>query len=228
MTPARFTSGITPNDSWRHDVLDAEHQDFSEIDALNGLITPEVGRVLYDYARVVPADQAIVEIGAYHGKSTAYLALAAREGGGQTVITVDTWSEDNSEWRSAVKAQIPSPTFEKFMEQLTWIGLIDQVEPHEGESAPTGLEYEQALKDGDVQPVGLLYVDGDHSYEAVMADFDAWRNCMASDGVIIFDDYTRTNPGVIKALRELRDTGRIVPKAIEAGRLIPAYVGEEA
>jgi predicted O-methyltransferase YrrM len=209
-------------------MLDAEHQDFSEIDRLKGLITPEVGRVLYDYAVRVPADQAIVEIGAYHGKSTAYLALAAREGGGQTVITVDTWSEDHSEWRSAVAAHIPSPTFEEFTRQLTWIGLIDQVEPHEGESVVTAMEYEQALKDEDVNPIGLLYVDGDHSYEAVMADFDAWKRSMAPEGVIIFDDYNKSNPGVVKALRELRDTKRIIPLAVEAGRLVPAYVGEEA
>lgn len=209
-------------------MLDADHQDFSEIDRLKGLITPEVGRVLYDYAVRVPADQAIVEIGAYHGKSTAYLALAAREGGGQTVITVDTWSEDHSEWRSAVAAQIPSPTFEEFTRQLTWIGLIDQVEPHEGESVHTALEYEQALNDGDVNPIGLLYVDGDHAYEAVMADFDAWKKSMAPEGVIIFDDYNKSNPGVVKALRELRDTKRIIPLAVEAGRLVPAYVGDEA
>lgn len=208
-------------------MLDAKQQDFSEMQQLDGLITHEVGMVLYDYAAHVPADQAIIELGSYHGKSTAYLAFGARNGNGQTVIAIDTWSEDNSEWRSAVASRIPSPTFEKFTEQLTWIGLIDQVEPYEGTTVQAALEYEQALKDDDVNPIGLLYVDADHSYEAVMADFHAWRDLMAPNGVMIFDDYTKTNPGVVKALRELRDSGKIVPTSLPlAGRLVPAVVGE--
>lgn len=208
-------------------MLDAEHQDFSEIDGLDGLITPEIGRILYDHALRVPANQAIVEIGSYHGKSTAYLALAAREGGGQVVIAIDTWSEDNSAWRAAVMDRIPSPTAAKFQEQLTWIGLIDQVQPYEGTSADAAKDYAEALVDGDVNEVGLLYVDGDHAYEEVLRDFIAWRDLMAPDGIIIFDDYTRTNPGVVKALRELRDSGRIKPIATLANRLVAAHVGEE-
>jgi cephalosporin hydroxylase len=207
-------------------MLDAKHQDFSEIDGLDGLITPDIGRILYDYARQVPADRAIVEVGAYHGKSTAYLALAAREGGGQTVITIDTWSEENSAWRSSVMERIPSPSIAKFQEQLTWIGLIDQVEPHQGTSVEVAAEYVEALQLGDVDPIGLLYVDGDHSYEDVMADFESWREAMHKEGIMLFDDYTRTNPGVVKALRELRDSGRIVPFATGITRLVGAHLGE--
>lgn len=208
-------------------MLDAEHQDFSEIDGLDGLITPEIGRILYNQALRVPPDQAIVELGSYHGKSTAYLALAARESGGQTVVAIDTWSESNSEWRASVMDRIPSPTAAKFQEQLTWIGLIDQVQPYEGTTTAAAREYATALADGDVDPVGLLYVDADHSYEAVIADFQEWRDLMAPNGIMIFDDYTRTNPGVVKALRELRDDGRIKPIATIANRLVAAYVGEE-
>jgi MMP 1-O-methyltransferase len=206
-------------------MLDAEHQDFSEIDGLDGLITPEIGRILYDHARLVPADQAIVEIGSYHGKSTAYLAMGAREGNGQTVIAIDTWSEDHSEWRSSVMERISSPTFEKFTEQLTWVGLIDQIEPHQGESVAVGTDYYQALLEDDVDRIGLLYVDGDHAYTALMADFETWSGSMAPNGVLLFDDYTRTNPGVVKALRELRDSGRIVPFDTGLTRLVGAHLG---
>lgn len=206
-------------------MLDAEHQDFSEIDGLDGLITPEIGRILYDHARLIPAEHAIVELGSYHGKSTAYLALAAREGGGQTVVAIDTWSEEFSDWRSSVMERIPSPTFEKFTEQLTWIGLIDQVEPHQSTSVEAGHDYYTALLDGDVDPIGLLYVDGDHSYEAVMADYEAWSKSLAPEGIILFDDYTKTNPGVVKALRELRDSGQIVPFDSGLPRVVAAHLG---
>lgn len=48
--------------------MDAEDVGFTHIDELDGLITPEVGRVLHRYAMKVPAGQAIVELGSYHGK----------------------------------------------------------------------------------------------------------------------------------------------------------------
>lgn len=208
-------------------MLNAEHQDFSEIDELDGLITPEVGRVLYDYALKVPPNRTIVELGSYHGKSTAYLALASRESNGPMIQAVDTWSEAHSEWRSAVMNRIPSPSLERFRQQLEHVGLYDRVLAHQGTSVDTAREYAESFADGTAAPIGLLYVDADHSYEAVMADFNAWRDLVAPDGIIIFDDYTRTNPGVLRALRQLRDTGRIRPLPVLAGRLVPAYVGTE-
>lgn len=207
-------------------MLDAEHQDFSEVDNLEGLITGDIGRVLYDAARVVPANQAIVELGSYLGKSTAYLALGAREGNGQVVVAVDTWSEGNSAWRASVMDRIPSPTAERFQEQLTWIGLIDQVQPYHGTTTAAAREYEEALRDGDVSPIGLLYVDADHAYEAVIADFQEWRDLLAPGAVILFDDFTKSNPGVVRALRELRDDGRIVPFDTGIPRLVGAHLGE--
>lgn len=206
--------------------MDAEDVGFTHIDELDGLITPEVGRVLHRYAMKVPAGQAIVELGSYHGKSTAFLALGSRDGNDQLVYAVDTWSEEHSAWRSSVMARIPSPKLETFQEQLASLGLLDRVEPYTGTTTDAAAEYADALHDNAVDPVGLLYVDADHSYDAVMADFNVWRDLMAPDGVMIFDDYTKSNPGVVRALRELRDTGRIKPLAVEAERLVPAYVGD--
>lgn len=204
----------------------ADEPDFSSIESLDGLITDEIGRVLYDLARVVPSDQAIVELGSYIGKSTAYLTLGARHGNQQVVVAVDTWSEDNSAWRSSVLERIPSPTFERFTEQLTEVGLIDQVQPYVGTSLAASNDYADALNEGDVNRIGLLYVDADHSYEEVMNDFNSWNDLMAPGGVMVFDDYTRTNPGVVRALRELRDTGRIVPFDTGIKRLVGAHLGE--
>jgi hypothetical protein len=45
--------------------------------------------------------------------------------------------------------------------------------------------------------VDLLYVDGWHSYEAVVADGEAWLPHLSPRGVVVFDDYA--------AYREVRE-----------------------
>ena len=200
--------------------MDAEDVGFTHIDELDGLITPEVGRVLHRYAMKVPVGQAIVELGSYHGKSTAFLALGSRDGNDQVVYAVDTWSEEHSAWRRSVMERIPSPKLETFQEQLASIGLLDRVEPYTGTTTDAAAEYADALRDDAVDPVGLLYIDADHSYDAVMADFNAWRDLMAPDGVMIFDDYTKSNPGVVKAFRELCKSNQVIAVAREVnGRI---------
>ena len=51
-----------------------------------------------------------------------------------------------------------------------------------GDTARVGREW-------DREPVGLLYVDADHSYEGVKRDFEAWSPNLAPGAVVIFDDY---------------------------------------
>lgn len=180
--------------------------DLADIDALDGLITPEVGHILYDLALDVPADRAVVEIGSYRGHSTAYLAAAARG----PVYAVDPWELlDVTEWchwcEQATRAQ--------FEAQLAAVGLLDRVTVLQGLSTEMAGGY-------DGPPVGLLYVDGNHGEEAVHSDVQAWLPHVAQGALVVFDDYlTVGNPGVARAVDRLR-TGPLDPAvAIRATRL---------
>lgn len=51
-------------------------------------------------------------------------------------------------------------------------------------------------------PVNVLFIDGDHSYEGCKADIDAWYPHMAVGGVMLFHDCDATSPGVVKAVEE--------------------------
>tara|TARA_R100001509_G_scaffold153787_1_gene114914 strand:+ start:190 stop:432 length:243 start_codon:yes stop_codon:yes gene_type:complete len=48
--------------------------------------------------------------------------------------------------------------------------------------------------------IDFLYVDGNHSYEAVLQDITLYYPKVKSGGLIIFDDYSE--PGVAKAALE--------------------------
>jgi hypothetical protein len=41
----------------------------------------------------------------------------------------------------------------------------------------------------DGPPVGLLFVDGWHSTDAVVADVESWRPHLAPDPIVVFDDH---------------------------------------
>src|SRR5690606_12799566 len=68
-------------------------------------------------------------------------------------------------------------------------------------------------------PVGLLFVDGDHRYDAVRADVSAWAAHLASDAVIAFDDYAATHPEVIRAVDDMVNEGILEPVEVYHDRL---------
>lgn len=51
-------------------------------------------------------------------------------------------------------------------------------------------------------PIGVLFIDGDHSYEGCKRDIDAWFPLVKKNGVMLFHDCDETSPGVIQAVAE--------------------------
>lgn len=197
--------------------------DLDELETLEGLISAEVGELLHNQAGVVPASNAIVELGSYKGKSTAYLARGAKIGYGAPVFAVDAWSEEVSAWRNRVLERLPSATYREFLDQISRAGVKDQVTPLR---SMTTLAAEMWADMEGGQSVGLLYIDGDHHFDAVLADYRAWRPHLAEGALIVFDDYdTETNPGVLAAVSALADAGEIVNVEKHAGRLALANPG---
>lgn len=192
-----------------------------ELAELDGLISADVGEHLLKLAANVSIDRSIVELGSYRGKSTCYLATGARQGNGAHVYAVDAWSEEVSAWRSAVLSTLPSPVYADFRAQLAKAGFSDQhVTAVKTLSTMAGDHYEGST-------VGLLYIDGDHSMRAAMADLRAWRRHLADDALVVFDDYAMTkNPGVKAAVDALRSSGELNGVEEVVSRIAVCTLGE--
>ena len=54
-------------------------------------------------------------------------------------------------------------------------------------------------------PVDLVYIDGAHEYEAVLADIEFWYANLNAGGVLCGDDYLPEFPGVVRAVKEFAD-----------------------
>ena len=133
---------------------------------------------LYFAARDGWGQGAIVEIGAYKGKSTVVLALGSKAKAREKIVSIDPHEE-------GVK--------EIYLRNLDLLGVADRV-------VPVSTTSEGARK--KIQgPIRLLFIDGLHEYPNVAQDIALWKDLVTDGGILAFHDYNW--PGVAKAVGEL-------------------------
>jgi predicted O-methyltransferase YrrM len=121
----------------------------------------------------------VVEIGSYMGKSTVFFGCSLQAlGDGGRVTAIDPHSGDRQQRESFGMAEIPS--FNMFRTHVRLAGVEDLIDPIVATSS-------DAAKDWS-EPFQFLFVDGWHSYDAVLADGRDWVAMMSEDGVVVFDD----------------------------------------
>lgn len=165
--------------------------------------TPACER-LRDFAAQVPGDKAIVEIGAYRGRSTGWLTLGATSGHSAPIFSVDTWDTRPLEtWpddRPGYIRNYPlSETREAYERHLDVTGIREHVTPICGWST----EVAKAWRSDGRPSVGLLFHDAAHHYEEVVADLKAWLPLMARNSVVTLHDAGNPNYGVYEAAAEV-------------------------
>jgi predicted O-methyltransferase YrrM len=115
----------------------------------------------------------IVEVGSHRGRSTAALADHAMGG----VIAIDLWP-DEAIFKEFLKNNGP-----KVISLRS--GSLDAAA---NLPLPGGADF--------------IFIDADHSYEAVKADIAAWSKRLAPGGLIAGHDYDAHWPGVMRAVDE--------------------------
>ena len=165
--------------------MDAEFARAAE--AARGFMPAQEGLALHEtaarYARAGP----ILEVGTYCGKSTIYLAAAARPAG-QLVITVDhhRGSEENQPGWEYHDPELVDPatgrldTLPHFRSALAASGLEDSVIAIVGRSADVARLWGTAL--------GMLFIDGGHTDAAAAADYQGWAPHLAVGGALAVHD----------------------------------------
>lgn len=149
-------------------------------------------------------DANVAEIGRSKGGST--LLLAAALGEGSHVYSYDLH----------LKATAGADSDAELRDVLERYGLAEKVTLVVGDSRtarppPTQCE--------------LVLVDGDHSYEGVHADFEAWHERVRPGGHMLFHDavggqLSRPHDGVIRFVEELEREGRGFARREAAGTLV--------
>jgi hypothetical protein len=127
-----------------------------------------------------------VEIGSYSGEGTVVIAKHFKE-----VLAVDPWM-NGYDINDVASQQCPMKfVFEAFQERTKPLG---NVLFSRGKSL-------DALEFVNTESLDLVYVDGDHRYEAVVADLKGWTPKVRKGGIIAGHDWSFK--AVQKALSEV-------------------------
>lgn len=160
---------------------------------MDGLTEPEACAHLAALGMQVPHDQAIVEVGVYKGRSLAALATYATA----QVVGIDPWN-------------LPRKSKAKYSSDETYATAKANLEGYENVTLIKQFSVTAAENWLLTFPrIGLLYIDSDHRYAPVLADFAAWSAHFAPGATVAFDDCHPDFPGVPEAVERLEELGRI-------------------
>ena len=151
----------------------------ADVADVQGWMTPDQARMLWDAARALRAGQRVVEIGSYQGRSTVVLARAATDG--VTVVAIDPHAgTDRGPQEITGKETEAEQDSRIFQENLEGAGVRAKVTYLRRWS-------QEALAEVD-GTVDLLYIDGAHRYGPAKLDIDAWGARVAPGGTLLIHD----------------------------------------
>lgn len=162
-----------------------------QVMGIDGQITAQEALKLAELAAAVPAGAVTVEIGSYRGRSAAALAFGARQGNGGRVYAIDP----HTEFIGPKGGHYGPPDQAALYRHLTELGVGDLV-------AVLSLPSTQVAQSWVERNVGLLWIDGNHRYEAVKADAVLWYPHVIAKGIIAFHD--SEFPDVARAIDEVK------------------------
>lgn len=156
---------------------------------------------LWDYAAALTRPHVIVEVGSLYGGTLWYWLHMPSV---RHVVSVDMVT-DYAPYRDDVLAA-----------RAQWhgwtAGKVSQLLALEGDSHdPAMVEHYREMVGA---PIDVLFLDGDHTYEGVSADFDLWAQLVRPGGLVAFHDTvvngTRNEPGVRQLVNELKWRWRLL------------------
>lgn len=184
---------------------------------VDGFLLPNEQQFLYEHAK--KATLPILEIGSFKGKSTVCLAKGSKDGNNVKVYAVDPHTGAEAERKLPEFQGKPTMTYPIFKENIKKKHVDDVVVPI--------VKFSEEAAKGWTQPLGMVWVDGDHSYEMASLDFKLWSKHLVSGGLIAFHDSTNPEFGVEKMIRD-----HILPSPLFTGFSIAdgifyAYKGDK-
>jgi len=160
---------------------------FSDADAA------EYGRLL---DLLGPGDVA-VEVGSFAGRTAVFAADRLGPKGGK-LVCVDMWKYGE---------ELPADHTDVFVEAgwpNIWATFAKNVEGRHDVITPIGkhsLDAAALFKSVGAK-FALVFIDGDHEYDSVRADIDAWRPLVREGGIICGHDHCDDHPAVVRAVNE--------------------------
>lgn len=155
-------------------------------ESVRGFLPDHEGQQLYDWAVMAARIGPVLEIGSYCGRSTLWLAQAARLHS-TVVYAVDhhRGSEEHQPGEShhdpeLTDATAQVDTFIEFRRNIAQAGLEEVVVPIVASSGRLAPHWQTGL--------GMVFIDGGHNLEAALTDYRAWATHIRPGGILAIHD----------------------------------------
>jgi hypothetical protein len=167
-------------------------------------------RTIYDLAlNKARKDAVFVEIGCWVGKSIIYLATQAKAMGLEhpMIYAVDNWKGSTCDGLDKVcleKQAAGMSLYQEFLNNVRQCGVEGMIAhiPPDTIPEPVSSEAAKYMPDGSCD---LVFIDADHSRDAVRKDVIAWVPKVRPGGILAGHDINRQSvkDGVMDAFKEL-------------------------
>lgn len=146
-----------------------------------------------------------VEVGAWKGKSTSFMAVEIANSGKRIRFdVVDTW-HGSKEHLTGGNYVDPDAVSGRLFEVFT--RNLKPVESYYNPKPMTSLQAAATYADNSLD---FVMIDASHEYEDVRADILSWLPKVRVGGVLAGDDFHYHWPGVIRAVQELLPNVQLV------------------
>ena len=160
---------------------------------------------LYDIAKTLQNGACVVEIGCWKGRSSHAIASGIRDSGKNINLTcIDTFAGaiTNAAQQERAKQENVKAIFENNMKEFSFDTFVGN-----------SVDFAQCFKDNETD---FLFLDGNHDYEFVINDINAWFPKVKVGGIFCGHDYRTGYKGVKKAVDEffVNYTIELIPDSI--------------
>jgi predicted O-methyltransferase YrrM len=154
---------------------------------IKGFLNHHEGVALYRLARKASRKAPCLEIGSYCGKSAVYLGLGCQENNA-VLFSIDHHggSEEHQPGGAYFDPSVYNrelqqvDTFPHFRQTILKSGLKNTIVPIVCSSQVAVRQWKT--------PLGLVFIDGGHSYESAFADYTAWSKFILPGGYLLIHD----------------------------------------
>ncbi len=154
---------------------------------IKGFLDPEEGRCLYNLALEASSWGPCLEIGSYCGKSTVYLGMACREND-SILFSIDhhRGSEEQQPGEAYFDPELFDDlagrvnTFDAFRLTLERAALDETVVAIVCRSKVAARMWKT--------PLSLIFIDGGHSFEDALGDYEVWSPHLKTGGYLLIHD----------------------------------------
>ena len=158
-----------------------------DIEQVKGFLAEDEAQALYEAALELSPQAPVLEIGSYCGKSTVYIGTACKKAGG-VLYALDhhRGSEEHQLGEEYHDADLFDQgvglmdTFKEFRKNIRAAELEDTVVPIVASS--------KVASNGWATPLSMVFIDGGHSLEAAMADYQSWASHVMAGGILAIHD----------------------------------------